>query len=131
MKKITRGLIIGMAAMFSLGSIAPLSAGDELDSQVLINLVSGNTVESEDVPKGWRNKIYFLPDGTLQAEDENGNREKGTWNVESGNSICIDRRKHKCWKLEPAGDDVYNIHSKKSGRLKKTWRVIQGNPFEL
>jgi hypothetical protein len=125
--------ILVLSAFLILSAItAPVFAGGELDSKALRELLTGNSVKSTDVPKGWWSTIYFAPDGQLHSEDQNGNREKGTWKVDPKNAVCLERRKSKCWKLQPAAEEgVYNVYSKKSGRHKKDWRVLEGNPKDL
>lgn len=123
--------LFALSALFTLASIftTNVSAGDELDSKALNELLKGNTVESTDVPKGWRNTFYFAPDGKFHSEDQNGNREKGTWKVDSKNAVCLERRKQNCFQLKPADEEgVYTVYSKKSGKHKKDWRVLEGNP---
>jgi len=123
-----------LSALFTLTGVVASSAlaGDELDSQALMELLKGNTVESTDVPKGWRFTIYLAPDGKFYNEDQNGNREKGTWKIDPKNAVCLERRKSNCWKLKPADEEgLYNVYSKKSGKHKKDWRVLEGNPKDL
>lgn len=123
-----------LSALFALTGVLASSAlaGDELDSKALKALLTGNSVKSTDVPKGWWSTIYLAPDGKFHSEDQNGNREKGTWKVDPKNAVCLERRKQHCFRLKPADEEgVYNVYSKKSGKQVKIWHVLEGNPKDL
>ena len=76
-------------------------------------------------------KIYFVPGGEFHRMDQNGNKDNGLWQIEVEDAICLERRKRNCWQLKSRSDGGYDVHGKRSGQLKKTWRVVKGNPYNL
>ena len=111
--------------------MSPSHAEGELDSKALKTLIPGNTVEEKNIQHGWENKIFFTSTGKFHRIDQNKNSETGNWDIEADGSICLDSRKRKCWKLILTENDTYNVYGRWSGRHKKIWKVVDGNPYKL
>lgn len=123
---------IYMLATFLVGSYLPLaSAGEKLTKEATRQLITGNTVEEVFVEKPWQNKIYFIADGNFKRIDQNNNPDSGKWDFDPDGSLCLERRKRKCWFLEAVGEDVYHVISRRRGQHAKTWRIVKGNPYNL
>jgi len=106
-------------------------AEDKLNSKALEKLISGNTVEEKNIQHGWENKIFFVTTGKFHRIDQNKNTEKGSWDIESDGSICLERRKRKCWTLMLVENNTYNVYSRWLDRHKKIWKIVSGNPYKL
>jgi len=115
-----------------VGSFIPIAnAGDKLTKEETRQLITGNTVEEVFTEKAWQNKIYFTADGKFNRIDQNGNPDSGKWNFDPDGSLCLERKKRKCWYLETAEEGVYHVISRRRGQHAKTWRIVKGNLYKL
>ena len=125
-------LIIGVLLTFITGSFLSLvSAGEKLNKEEVRQLITGNTMEETLIKNPWQNKIYFLADGKFKRIDQNGNPDSGKWDFDPDGSLCLERKKRKCWFLQAAEENVYHVISRRRGEHAKTWRVKEGNPYKL
>jgi len=111
--------------------LSSASAGEKLNKDEVRQLITGNTIEEVFVEKPWQNKIYFTTDGKFNRIDQNGNPDSGKWNFDPDGSLCLERKKRKCWYLEAAEEGVYHVISRRRGQHTKTWKVVTGNPYKL
>ena len=115
-----------------IGSYLPhAGAGEKLTKEETRQLISGNTVEEVFVEKTLQNKIYFTAEGDFKRIDQNNNPDSGKWDFDHDGSLCLERKKRKCWFLEVAGEGVYHVIGRRSGQHVRTWRLVQGNPYNL
>lgn len=125
-------VLIVVLIMAFIGSFLPLAnAGEKLTKEETRQVITGNTVEEVFTEKVWQNKIYFTADGNFKRIDQNGNPDSGKWDFDPDSSLCLERKKRKCWYLEAAEEGVYHVIGRKSGQHKKTWRLVSGNPYKL
>ena len=118
--------------MILIASYLPLAnAGEKLTKEEIRQLITGNTIEEVIVEKPWQNKIYFIADGNFKRIDQNNNPDSGKWDFDHDGSLCLERKKRKCWFLEAAGEGVYHVISRSRGKHAKTWRIVKGNPYNL
>jgi hypothetical protein len=121
-----------MLATFLVGIYLPLaSAGEKLTKEATRQLITGNTIEEVFVEKPWQNKIYFTADNKFKRIDQNGNPDSGKWDFDPDGSLCLERKKRKCWFLEAAEEGIYHVISRRRGQHAKTWRIVKGNPYNL
>jgi hypothetical protein len=113
----------------SLLSLA--SAGQKLTKEEVRQIITNNTVEETFTEKPWQNKIYFTTEGKFRRIDQNGNPDSGKWDFDPDGSLCLERKKRKCWYLEIAEEGVYHVISRRRGQHAMTWRVVKGNPYKL
>ena len=74
---------------------------------------------------------YFTADGKFKRIDQNNNPDSGKWDFDPDGSLCLERRKRKCWYLQAAEEGVYHVISRRRGQHAKTWRIEKGNPYNL
>ena len=124
-------LIISLLTL-SVGSLSPIaSAAENLSKDKVRQLITGNTVEEVHMENPWQNKLYFTADGKFKRIDQNNNPDSGKWDFDPDGSLCLERKKRKCWYLQSAEDGSYHVISRRRGQHKKTWRVVDGNPYNL
>ena len=124
-------LIVSLVAFF-IGSFTPLaSAAEKLTKEEVRSLITGNTIEEVLTEKPWQNKLYFTADGKFKRIDQNNNPDSGKWDFDPDGSLCLERRKRKCWFLQTAEEGAYHVISRRRGQHVKTWRVVKGNPYKL
>lgn len=117
---------------FCIATFSPLAyAGERLTIDEVRQLIAGNTIEEVHTVNPWQNKIYFTSDGKFNRIDQNNNPDSGKWDFDPDGSLCLERKKRKCWFLQAAGEDVYHVMSRKRQRHTKTWHVVKGNPYKL
>ena len=107
------------------------NAGEKLNKDEVRQLITSNTIEEVLIEKPWQNKIYFTAEGKFRRIDQNGNPDSGKWDFDPDGSLCLERKKRKCWYLEVAEEGVYHVISRRRGQHKKTWQVLKGNPYNL
>jgi hypothetical protein len=130
MKRI-RTFIIVLFAVSTAGYLSMASAGEKLNKEQVRQLITDNTVDEVFTEKSWQNKIYFTSDGKFKRIDQNGNPDSGKWDFDPDGSLCLERKKRKCWFLEAAEKDVYHVISRRRGQHAKTWHLLRGNPYNL
>lgn len=125
-------LVEGVLLTFFTGIFFSFAgASERLTKEEVRQLITGNTIEEVHVAKPWKNKFYFISDGKFKRIDQNGNPYDGKWDFDPDGSLCLERKKRKCWYLEIADKDVYHVISRRRGQHTKTWRMIKGNPYNL
>jgi hypothetical protein len=116
----------------------PINKGTPLSGTEIKEIFSGNTVEGKHHEQGRQFRQYYHPNGTLAAtSDDYGRRpdsDFGTWSVE-GNRRCTQFKKWGegkkwCREIYKNGDSLQTF-SQKSGKLRETFSVKQGNPYNL
>lgn len=117
--------------VFTGSLLTTANAGEKLTKKEVRQVIADNTVEETFTEKPWQNKIYFIADGNFKRIDQNGNLDSGKWNFDPDGSLCLERKKRKCWYLEIAEDEVYHVISRRRGQHAKTWRIVKGNPYKL
>lgn len=127
----TRNFVIVFFTVSVTSFLSPASAGEKLNKDEVRQLITGNTVEEVLVEKPWQNKIYFTAEGNFRRIDQNGNPDSGKWDFDPDGSLCLERKKRKCWYLEAAEAGTYHVISRRRGQHAKTWRVVNGNPYKL
>lgn len=128
MNTIKAGLVL--VAFWLAASL--VMAGGKLSTEEIKQVLSGNSVEEKNLKWGYVRKFYFDTDGKFRRVDQNDNKSDGTWFFGKDGELCILSRKKRCWNLKPAdGENTYNVHSDRSGELKKIWKVKQGNSYNL
>lgn len=126
------GVLIVTLVAFFIGSFSPLaSAAEKLTKEEVRSLITGNTIEEVLTEKPWQNKLYFTADGKFKRIDQNNNPDSGKWDFDPDGSLCLERRKRKCWYLQAAEEGVYHVISRRRGQHAKTWRIEKGNPYNL
>lgn len=100
------------------------------------NLLSGNTVELQDVQWNKSTTWYFKKNGRLKAQDEYGNRGKGEWYVDEKGKLCTERklRKLRCRVLVTREDGGYGVYEREYADNELKWifkRILPGNPNDL
>ncbi|MDH3948188.1 MAG: hypothetical protein OEU74_04430 [Gammaproteobacteria bacterium] len=124
-------LIVALLAFF-IGSFTPLaSSAGKLTKEEVRSLITGNTIEEVFTEKPWQNKLYFTADGKFKRIDQNNNPDSGKWDFDPDGSLCLERKKRKCWFLQTAEEGTYHVISRTRGQHVKTWRVVKGNPYKL
>ena len=130
MKRTTIPVFV-VTTFFVCSFLSFASAGEKLTKEEVQQVIAGNTVDETFTEKPWQNKIYFIAEGKFNRIDQNGNPDSGKWDFDPDGSLCLERKKRKCWYLEFAEEGVYHVISRRRGQHAKTWRVVKGNPYKL
>lgn len=129
--KRTRILLVSLVTVIISGLLSVTNAAEKLTKEEVSQVIAGNTVEETFTEKPWQNKIYFTADGKFNRIDQNGNPDSGKWDFDPDGSLCLERKKRKCWYLQAAEEGIYHIINRRKGQHAKTWHVVKGNPYNL
>lgn len=125
-------LIAGLFIALTSGAGAKeLSSKEEVEK-----LLSGNTVELQDV--GWKKSStwYFKKNGRLKTQDEYGNRGNAEWYIDEDGRLCTEKkhRKLRCRVLVTRKEGGYDVFEREHADNELKWifkRVLPGNPNDL
>ncbi|MGK2907865.1 MAG: hypothetical protein ACSLFH_16200 [Desulfuromonadales bacterium] len=95
----------------------PLLPAGTLSSEELMQLFSGQTVESVTAEKGRVSQTYYNPDGTLEQR-QGGEQRFGKWRVTNDARICLQMEdlQEKCRIIVKEKDEVRKYIVKKNGQ---------------
>jgi hypothetical protein len=134
MKNIIGSTIFILGLSFALtGNIA---AKDLTSKEEVEKLLSGNTVELQDMKWNKSSVWYFKKNGRLKTQDEHGNRGKGEWYVDDQGRLCTEKkhRKLRCRVLVTREDGGYDVYEREYEENELKWifkRILPGNPNDL
>lgn len=117
--------------VFSLmGLCQPSLAESRLSGEQIKALLSGNTVEGKYIKWKTTHKMYFEATGKLRRIDSLNNKEKGRWEINNSDELCVSVRKTRCNQVMKRDDGGYNVY--RHGTLKFTFdKIVPGNPYNL
>jgi len=130
--KIRLLFIVGLSILLA----NTISAGDLKSKAKVEKLLSGNTVELQDMKLKKSTTWYFKTDGRLKKRDQFGNKGKEKWYVDAKGRLCIEgkHRKLRCRVLVTRSDGGYGVYEREYATNELKWvfkSVLQGNPHKL
>jgi hypothetical protein len=130
--KVLSFLILG----FSIVWTGTTGAKDLTSKEEVEKLLSGNTVELQDVIWNKSATWYLKKNGRLKKQDEYGNRGKGEWYVDDQGRLCTvwKHRKLRCRVLVTREDGGYDVYEREYQKNELKWvfkRILPGNPHDL
>lgn len=134
-------LLLMSATLILLGTATDLAAkGVELPAGTLsaaeiVELFSGNTVESVTAVRGRTSLSYYDPSGEIR-QSRHGLQRIGRWRVTESNRICLQMENlpEKCRIIIKEGDTYKKYIVRKNNRHQHSvsyTKFIDGNPFGL
>lgn len=95
----------------------PILPAGTLKRREVVELFSGQTVESVTADKGRVSLTYYSPDGKVE-QLRDGKKRHGTWRVNSGARMCLQMEglQEKCRILVAEDGEIRKYIVKKSGR---------------
>jgi len=121
MKTLKSILTAGLISL--IFNTTPALAGDFLDAAAIKALISGNTVHSEHLKRGFEFKVYFDADGETAIRQQHGDDTETTYKFK-GDKHCIHwKGKDRCAKIRDNGDGSYDRVNKK-GKVNVKWLKI-------
>ena len=133
--KVLSFLILG----FSIVWTGTTGAKDLTSKEEVEKLLSGNTVELQDVKWNKSATWYLKKNGRLKKQDEYGNRGKGEWYVDDQGRLCTEMKHRKdqslrCRVLVTREDGGYDVYEREFADNKLIWifkKILPGNPHDL
>ncbi len=125
-------LILGLSIVLT----GTINAGELTSKAEVEKLLSGNTVELNDVK--WEKSVvwYIKKNGRVKTQDEYGNRGKMDWYVDDEGRFCTEKknRKLRCRVLVTREDGGYDAYEREYADNELKWifkRILPGNPHDL
>lgn len=109
-------------------SAAPAAAQAFLSMAELKALISGFTVDTEEITGGRQWRFYYEPGGRVYVQRDDANVFDGVWSIGADGTLCISFNDKNCGALAKNADGSYTRFVKDTATQK--WiRITPGKGF--
>jgi dienelactone hydrolase len=128
-KRVGGVAMLKLAATLAIyAALISVSSADQayLGEKEVRDLIAGNTVHGQGLPRGIQFRLFYDPNGRWRLE-QSGTSLSGTWWIKSDGALCvISMAGESCSAIRKNDDDTYQLVT--GGKPRAKWlRVTNGN----